>query len=83
MGRGMPTPEAAGADSGAVVWRASGETMSFGSWMAAGRSAGGLGLGRWPVSICFAIVVVGLVAYMALTNRQTRQRDPSSGGLEP
>lgn len=54
-----------------------------GSWMAAGRRAGGLGLGRWPVSLSLATVVAGLVAYMGVTTRQTRQRDPSSGHLEP
>ncbi len=50
-----------------------------GSWMAAGRSAGGLGLGRWPVSLCLAIVVVGLVAYMAVTSRETWQGAGGSG----
>jgi uncharacterized membrane-anchored protein len=49
------------------------------SWMAAGRSAGGLGLGRWPVSICLAIAVVGLVVYMAVTSRETWQGAPSTG----
>jgi uncharacterized membrane-anchored protein len=52
-----------------------------GSWMAAGRSAGGLGLGRWPVSLCLAIVVVCLVAYMAVTTRQAWQGAPSTGDL--
>jgi len=51
------------------------------SWMAAGRSAGGLGLGRWPVNLCLAIAVVGLVVYMGVTSRETGQGAPSTGDL--
>jgi len=49
------------------------------SWMATGRSAGGLGLGRWPASLCLTIAVVGLAAYMAVTSRETWQGAPSTG----
>jgi uncharacterized membrane-anchored protein len=44
------------------------------SWLAAGRDTGGVGLGRWPVTISLAIAVLGLVVYMAVTNRETWQR---------
>jgi uncharacterized membrane-anchored protein len=44
------------------------------SWLAAGRDTGGLGLGRWPVSMSLAAVVLGLVVYMAATSRETSQR---------
>jgi len=48
------------------------------SWMATGRSAGGLGLGRWPVSLCLTIAVVGLVACMAVSRRETWPGAPSA-----
>jgi uncharacterized membrane-anchored protein len=51
------------------------------SWMATGRRAGGLGLGRWPVSLYLAIAVVGLVAYMAVTSRETWPVASSAGDL--
>ncbi len=51
------------------------------SWMASGRDAGGLGLGRWPVSLCLLIAVLGLVAYMAVTSRESWQGAPSTGDL--
>jgi uncharacterized membrane-anchored protein len=51
------------------------------SWMAAGRNAGGLGLGRCPVSLCLPIAVFGLVVYMAVTSRKTWQGAPSTGDL--
>jgi uncharacterized membrane-anchored protein len=41
------------------------------SWLAAGRSMGGLGLGHWPVSMSLAIAALGLVAYVAATGRET------------
>jgi len=44
------------------------------SWLAAGRDMGGLGLGRWPASMILAIAAVGLVAYLAATDRETRRR---------
>jgi uncharacterized membrane-anchored protein len=44
------------------------------TWLAAGRNTGGLGLGRWPVTISLAIAVLGLVVYMAVTSRETWQR---------
>jgi len=51
------------------------------SWMATGRSAGGLGLGRWPVSLCLTIAVVALVVSMAVTTRKARRRALSTGGI--
>jgi uncharacterized membrane-anchored protein len=44
------------------------------SWLAAGRDTGGLGLGRWPVTMSLAAVVLGLVVYMAATSRERWQR---------
>jgi uncharacterized membrane-anchored protein len=44
------------------------------TWLAAGRNTGGLGLGRWPVTVSLATVVLGLVVYMAVTSRETWQR---------
>jgi hypothetical protein len=41
------------------------------SWLAAGRPIGGLGLGRWPVSMSLAIAAFGLVVYMAATVSKT------------
>jgi uncharacterized membrane-anchored protein len=41
------------------------------SWLAAAHAAGGLGLGRWPVSLSLAIAALGLVVYMAATDRET------------
>jgi uncharacterized membrane-anchored protein len=43
------------------------------SWLAAGRAMGGLGLGHWPVSVGLAIAALGLVVYMAATDRKTRE----------
>ena len=44
------------------------------SWLAAGRNTGGLGLGRWPVSMSLATAVLGLVVYMAVTSCEMWQR---------
>jgi len=44
------------------------------TWLAAGRTAGGLGLGHWPVSMSLVTAVLGVVAYMAVTSRETWQR---------
>jgi uncharacterized membrane-anchored protein len=44
------------------------------TWLAAGQSTGGLGLGRWPVSVTLAAVVLGLVAAMVVTSRARWQR---------
>lgn len=47
----------------------------FAGWLAAPRSAGGLGMGRWPVSLGLAIVIVGLVGYLAVTRKDVQ--DPA------
>jgi uncharacterized membrane-anchored protein len=44
------------------------------SWLATERNAGGLGLGRWPVSVGLATAVLGLLVYMAATSREPWQR---------
>jgi uncharacterized membrane-anchored protein len=44
------------------------------SWLATGRSMGGLGLGRLPVSTSFAVAALGLVACVSATGRATWQR---------
>lgn len=44
------------------------------TWLAAGRNTGGLGLGRWPVTVSLATVVLGLVVSMAVTSRETWPR---------
>jgi uncharacterized membrane-anchored protein len=49
------------------------------SWLAAGRTMGGLGLGHWPVSAGLAIAALGLVAYTAAAGRVR----PGSGGVWP
>jgi uncharacterized membrane-anchored protein len=54
-----------------AFWLAFVMTRPFGTglaiWLATGRDADGLGLGRWPVSLCLAVLAVGLVVYMAGT----------------
>jgi uncharacterized membrane-anchored protein len=55
-----------------VVTRPLGAALA--DWMAAGHRAGGLGMGRWPVSLGLAIAVVGLVEYMAVTSGDVTQR---------
>ena len=49
------------------------------SWLAAARNTGGLGLGRWPVSMSLAIAAVGLVVYMAATGREAWPAQVGSG----
>jgi uncharacterized membrane-anchored protein len=60
------------------------------SWLAAGRTMGGLGLGRWPVSMSLAIATLALVVYMAATGSKTFELPaavsaagrPTAGGRE-
>jgi uncharacterized membrane-anchored protein len=52
------------------------------TWLASPRNTGGLGLGHWPVTISLAIAVLGLVVYMAVTSRETRQRTAAASATE-
>jgi uncharacterized membrane-anchored protein len=65
----------------AAFWLAFVMTRPLGTalatWLAAGRDADGLGMGRWPVSLGLAALVIGLVVYMAATRGSLR-----TGGRE-
>ena len=53
---------------------------SFADWMGKPKAAGGLGFGNGPVSIVLAVVIAGLVAYLAVSRIDTQQPTPEIGG---
>ena len=48
---------------------------SFADWLAWPPSAGGLGLGHGMVSLVSAVIIIGLVGYMAATHKDVMVRD--------
>jgi uncharacterized membrane-anchored protein len=59
-----------------VVTRPLGASVA--DWLGKPSSARGLGLGQGPVSLAFAVVIVCLVAYLAVTRKDV-QRERSGG----
>jgi uncharacterized membrane-anchored protein len=53
---------------------------SFADWMGKPKASGGLGFGNGPVSIVLAVVIAGLVAYLAVSRIDTQQPTPEIGG---
>jgi len=49
---------------------------SFADWLAWPPGAGGLGLGHGTVSLVSTLIIIGLVAYMALTGKAVMVRAP-------
>ncbi|MEU6657709.1 hypothetical protein [Streptomyces sp. NPDC046821] len=45
---------------------------SLADWMALGQARGGLGFGLGPVTLAWTVAILGLVAYMAVTKRESR-----------
>ncbi|RVU22879.1 hypothetical protein EOT10_20610 [Streptomyces antnestii] len=48
---------------------------SLADWMALGHARGGLGFGLGPVTLAWTVAILGLVAYMATTQREARGAD--------
>ena len=48
---------------------------SFADWLAVPANAGGLNLGKGPVSIALWVLIFGFVAFLAVTRRDTPARD--------
>jgi uncharacterized membrane-anchored protein len=46
---------------------------SFADWLGKPRNAGGLGVGDGVVSLILAVVIIGLVAYLARTHRDVQR----------
>jgi uncharacterized membrane-anchored protein len=46
---------------------------SFADWMGVSHNRGGLGLGTGWVSLCLAIIILGLVSYMAITRKDVKE----------
>ena len=53
---------------------------SFADWLAVPASAGGLNLGKGPVSIVLWLLIIGFVAYLAISRRD---RAPGPSALSP
>jgi uncharacterized membrane-anchored protein len=51
---------------------------SYADWLGVSRSLSGLGLGRGPVALALTIVIVGFVAYLAVT-----RKDVDEGAVAP
>jgi uncharacterized membrane-anchored protein len=51
---------------------------SIADWMDVSRSRGGLGLGTGPVSVMFAVAMVAVVGFVAMTGRDVASRDDST-----
>jgi uncharacterized membrane-anchored protein len=47
---------------------------SFADWMDVSRHRGGLGWGTGPVTVVLALIIVGLVSYLAVTGRDVQRR---------
>jgi uncharacterized membrane-anchored protein len=56
---------------------------SFADWMDVSRHRGGLGLGTGPVSLALALIIVGLVAYVAVTGKDVQGREPAAETPQP
>lgn len=54
---------------------------SFADWMDVSKHRGGLGLGTGPVSLALAVVIVGLIAYVAATGKEIQGRDDVPAAL--
>ena len=54
---------------------------SFADWFGMPHSYGGLGYGRGPISLILTVLIVILVGYVSLTERNGRRSSGSSAGL--
>lgn len=48
---------------------------SFADWMGVSHNRGGLALGTGSVSLCLGIIILGLVSYMAITQKDVKDLD--------
>ncbi len=53
---------------------------SYADWLGVGPAHGGVGLGRGPVALILAIIIVGFVAFLAVTRQDV---DPGQAGRPP
>lgn len=49
---------------------------SYADWLGVGHSHGGVGLGRGLVALILSVVIVGFVAYLAITRKDVDPREP-------
>ena len=51
---------------------------SYADWLGVGPAHGGVGLGRGPVALILAVIIVGFVAFLAVT-----RQDVDPGEVRP
>jgi uncharacterized membrane-anchored protein len=56
---------------------------SYADWLGVGAAHGGVGLGRGPVALILSIVIVGFVAYLAVTRKDAEPREAGPAPRAP